>query len=235
MKCPKCGYSLTDNDVICPICESIISENIKTDNTNNNTNNVNKIRINYKRLKTNKFVRLLLSYMFSVGISLFLILFLIDYHPIEVTPIPTFRQVVALLVVFIHWSYIFQAPFVTEHNSADKNKHLSKDERIKAFVYYFIRFFIFMSIWQLFLGKFVELNLTLSYNDMYRFTIIKDTIPHATYLLYTRLYYLGLILSYLPYMIYYIFDLYFESSDVKKQVVIFICINLVVFLAVTNM
>lgn len=239
MNCPTCGYKLTNDDVMCPICETIITKNIKNDEPIIKTNDINKnnsvVDIKYRRTKTNKFIRLILACMFSAGISLFIILFLTGYHPINGTPIPTFRQLVALVIVLIHWKYIFQAPFVTEHYSVYKNKHLTNEERAKAVIYYLIRFFIFMSIWYLFLGKFVELNLTLAYNEGYRFTIIRDTIPHETFVMYSNLYYLGLILSYLPYTIYYLFDMYFEEKDVKLPILIFIFIDVAVFLLYSNL
>lgn len=212
MICPNCGFILMEEDMICPICESVITKNIETGDVD-------------VKPKTNKAIIISLTYMFSVSVAMIFLLICMDYRPKYRNM--GLRPYVFIGIMFIHKMALIEQPFFNEpfaFKKRLKDKKALMEEQKNNFMYYFILMCIFLLFWNLIFGRFALMDLR-----QYSKGILTEDMIQKRYMVYTALYYITTIFCYIPYLVYYYFSLNFEYSDTKKYLKHFVLINWILF------
>lgn len=222
IKCSNCGYIIKrdlyswETKVTCPHCKKVTLVNINNKVTQPNIDNS-------IRPKTNKLIIMLLTYLFSLGVTLGYLNLAIEYRPSPGRHRISLRQNIIVIIIAIHWCFLFDWPF----NQAKDVRKLERKRRLEqrrgaSFVNLLTSMCIFILFWYLCLGKFVLFDLKLFYTETK-----KEYLIESSYSLYTILYNTSILCCYTPYLIYYYFDLNFNYLDTKRYFLIFSIINFI--------
>lgn len=229
IKCPNCSYTIVcdietwEDDIRCPLCNQVVPVN-----TGNKT--MKTFIENAVKPKTRKGIIMILTYIFSLGVVLATLNFAIEYE--ETTALYgrngwrhvfSLRQYIILIMMFANWAYLLDLPF----NKAREVFKLERRERMKetrrtSFLYYFTYMCIPIAFWYLFFRKFILLDLIIFYDGTKNEYLIV-----FNYIFYSITYISAVLCCYIPYLIYYGFNLNFGYSDAKRYLPTCIIINLV--------
>lgn len=226
IKCSNCGFTINaevetcETDVKCPLCKQVIPVNVEKKTMKTFIENA-------VNPKTHKSIIMLLTYIYSLGLGLLMLNFLIEYRP---TPEGgryrmSLRQLIIMLMVYITGSFILDSPFNKSFNKSSKLNRKERMSRINetrrtAFLHYFTYMCIYILVGYLFLDKYVLLDLTQFYSVRKKEYLIENN-----YVFYVITYIASILCLYVPYLIYYGFKLNFEYLDTKRYFRIFTIIN----------
>lgn len=241
VKCPNCDFTINcdveswESSVRCPLCQKVIPVNVinKTNKTNKTIKTIKTDIDNPTRPKTSEGIIMLLTFLFSLGVVLAILNILIEYRPISSRRSTTFsrtrvrhtyitlRQGILMMMAVINWAFLFDLPFhqATEVFKLERSRRM-KETRRTSFLYYFTYMCISIVFWYLFLGKYVLLDLSLFYGGTKNEYLIA-----SKYGFYVIMYFASILCCYVPYLIYYGFNLNFGYSDTKRYFTIFASVN----------
>lgn len=210
MECSNCGFKINKDDVICPICENVITNNLKEN------------ECFLSKPKTNKYIIMFLTYLFSASVAMVFLIFCKDYREV-VHGGALFRPFIFFVIICLHNMTLAEQPFFNSDfvfTKKIKNRKVLKEHRKNSFVYYFVLMCFFMLFWNLVFGRLILFDLK-AYNG----GALTQEVIQKKYMVYTTFYYLTTIFCYAPYLIYHYFTLNFEYDDTKKYFKTFIIIN----------
>lgn len=240
IKCPNCYFTITcdietwESTIRCPLCQKVIPVNVinKTNKSNKIIKTIKTDIDNPARPKTREGIIMLLTFLFSLGVVLAILNILIEYRPTYARRSAsftrsrwrhgtTFRQNILIAMTFINWAFILDLPFheAKEVLKLERSRRM-KETRRTSFLYYFTYMCISIVFWYLFLGKYVLLDLSLFYGGTKNKYLIA-----SKYVFYVIMYFASILCCYVPYLIYYGFNLNFGYSDTKRYFIIFASAN----------
>lgn len=226
IKCSNCGFTISceikprEKYIKCPLCKKVMPVNAVTKTIQTFSEDL----IRAKRPKTHFVIIMILTYIFSLGVVLAFSNVVMEYRPQPDLRRTNLRQDIMIIISIINSFFILDWPFKQADKLHDEErKSRIREGRRTSFIYYFTYMCIFIILWYIGIGKYVLLDLNISYDG----TRV-DYLIEGSYRFYTILYNSAVLCCYIPYLIYFGFNLNFEYSDTERYFGIFTIINAIV-------
>lgn len=218
IKCPNCGFTIAETDIICPLCENVTTKN-KSDNI------PRKKVTNMQRPKTNRIIIMLLANLVSIGFCMFALLLSIEQRQAEYNYYLNGRLIIILIIIGLNLGILLDAPFNVPIQGNPKkvvDETILRKNRKTYLKYYFILICVSIFFWHLCLRKIDLFYLDISYARNGLEYLIKPM-----HRLHSIIYHIGVLCWYVPYLIYYYFNLNFEYEDTKQYLFFLTLINVI--------